>query len=164
MTDPADIALKLAAENMVWANTPLFLLRKLREDPAVRDIKDKCSPSAVYRALRSIAKTKPATFEDKVRPYAYLVALSQMAEPAFFNKAARVRVVHAPWFRYIADYVQETTRPTLSVEIRASPLKPGFATTTGSSKNAFIGTVSPRSAAQGIGSTASANSRKIRGA
>ena len=85
------------------ANTPLFLLRKLRADPEVQRMSTDCDAEDVLDALNAALPSQPQTLEDLVRPYAYLVALSFDQTRSYLERAAKIHAPYHNWFKYIAD-------------------------------------------------------------
>src|SRR4051812_21469407 len=57
------------------ANTPLFLLRKLREDEASRNIAIALPEAEIFRRMKQRLARKPKDLRERVEPYVYLVAL-----------------------------------------------------------------------------------------
>lgn len=105
-----------ATQMYAVANTPLFLIRKLREDSAVFEIAASFSGSVIVDELKAILEREPRTAEDFVRPYVYLGALAQKPEDSFLRQAlalpGRERwdwyefVAGALWEMYMATAVQ----------------------------------------------------------
>lgn len=116
MTSLDNISLERAEASFAVANTPLFLLRRLQSDSAVQDITNSgIGGSTILRALKKAIRLKPRTLHDAVRPYVYLVALSQNRDVSYLEEASRLDAQHFDWFGYIASVLMETYRPT-SVE------------------------------------------------
>ena len=80
------------------ANTPQFLLRKLRADPAVRQIQSQFKGKDVLKALKAAVHHKPNTLRDSVRPYVYLVALFYYLDISYLRGAAKIVAPHFDWF------------------------------------------------------------------
>lgn len=105
-----------AAQMYAVANTPLFLIRKLREDSAVLEIAASFTGSAIADELKAILEREPRTTEDFVRPYVYLSALAQKPEDSFLRQALSLPgherwdwyefVAGALWEMYMATTVQ----------------------------------------------------------
>ena len=103
------------------ANTPLFLLRKLRADRGVQDIHANFTGPQILKALKSAIRKKPTTLDAATRPYAYLVALSMNTEVSYLKQAAELSVPHFDWFEYIANVLVKTRRPTSMQTITVAP-------------------------------------------
>jgi hypothetical protein len=96
----------------VTANTPLFLLRKLRSDPVVRAMALDLSEDEIISALRSAVGQKPTDIREAVLPYLYLVALSIKGKVAPLKQAVDIVAPHAEWFKYIGNYLLQSFTPS----------------------------------------------------
>ncbi len=96
----------------VTANTPLFLLRKLRSDPVVRAMAFDLSEDEIIGALRSAVRRKPTDIRDAVLPYLYLVALSIKGKVVPLKQAVDIGAPHAEWFKYIGNYLLKSFTPS----------------------------------------------------
>jgi hypothetical protein len=104
------------------ANTPLFLLRKLREDPLTREISSSFSGDTLFTELQNALKHRPESLQDYVRPYVYLVALSMKQEDRWLRDAVRIPSVESwNWFRYLQHVLLETYVPTETGTINIPP-------------------------------------------
>lgn len=107
------VELKQVSRAFAVANTPLFLLRKLREDEAVREISKDFSGDEILERLKELLQREPETLRDHVAPYAYLVALAQKPDDRHLRMAA---LIPDPpkwgWFDYIRRVLLETYSPT----------------------------------------------------
>src|SRR5208337_2829318 len=122
MTNFEDANLEQAALNYAVANTPLFLLRKVREDPVTREIADSFSGQAILAELRSSVDRSPENLLDYVRPYVYLVALSMKPEDVHLRAAARLPNIEKwNWLSYLQGVLLETYTPTESAVINLQP-------------------------------------------
>ena len=107
-----DIDLKQACRAFAVANTPLFLLRKLRQDSSVMEISRSFSPEAILKAIDVIFSQAPETLYDHVAPYAYLVALSKLSDGVHLRNALALRAPEQwNWFDYIRNVLIETYSP-----------------------------------------------------
>jgi hypothetical protein len=104
--------LKQAASDFVVANSPLFLLRKLRANPVTTDIARGASPSVVLNALENSLKRRPRTRRSAIKAYVYLVALSMMPNTSHLKKAAALAAPHHEWFEYLAGVLLKTQTST----------------------------------------------------
>lgn len=111
-----DIDLKRAEAAYAVANTPMFLIRKLRSDRTVQTIADRCSAADLYTALRSSLEKKPETLSDVVKPYAYAVALFQKGAISYLRKAKELRFEQFNWFGQVVESLLKMHMPT-SVEV-----------------------------------------------
>jgi hypothetical protein len=113
-----------AAYARAVANTPLFLLRKLQEDPTVRAIADSCTGDELLVAFSESVQQKPNSPEETVLPYVLLVALYFNTQAAYLRKAALVRPNYEDeWLAYILNVLLETYQPATRqiVELKANP-------------------------------------------
>jgi hypothetical protein len=139
MSTPNTINLDQAAATFAISNTPLFLLRRLRADAAVKEISTAWKPKDILKALKSAGKKKPQTLNDAVAPYVYLVALSFNDDVAFLRKAASIAVPHHRWYSYIAQVLIDTYRPTSRLAITPPPkLQIAEATTNSASATTIL--------------------------
>ncbi len=115
------VDLSHAASTYAVANTPLFLVRKLREDPAVSEIAKLFSGDQILAALQLTVQDKPTDLFDYVRPYVYLVALSMKETDTYLRKAMELPNTRKwDWFNYVALALLQTYTPTTSMAVRAS--------------------------------------------
>ena len=101
------------------ANTPLFLLRKLRSDAAVQKISAQNSATRIFQELKLGLKTKPETLTALVEPYVFLVALSQKDTLATLRRAQNLKAPYHPWFQYLAKVLLKSYAPTATAKITA---------------------------------------------
>lgn len=94
------------------ANTPLFLLRKLREDTAVLEISQSFSADAIYSELRTAIIAVPHDIVTTVRPYVYLVALAMKKNEDYLRQVATLPgIANWDWLEYIRQVLLETSSP-----------------------------------------------------
>lgn len=117
MKKPDDIDTLGAEGSFAVANTPLFLLRKLRGDPAVIELARNFSASDILRALKKSIRKRPHSLSDSVRPYVYLIALSIVGDAAELKEASTLAAPDADWFSYLANFIFVTHRPTTYTKI-----------------------------------------------
>src|ERR1700748_30825 len=112
MSQIEEIDLGEAVKMYAISNTPLFLMKRLRESTATTEISRRFGGEEILSALKSIAKLDPTDSSDYVRPYVYLVALSQLPENRFLKSAASIpERGRWDWFDYIARVLVETYSP-----------------------------------------------------
>lgn len=73
---PRDVATPSAKEAVLIANTPVFLLDRLRKDVAVQYVLDSMTPPEIVRALSESLARPVRDASELVPRYVYLVALS----------------------------------------------------------------------------------------
>jgi len=119
MTKIADIDLTLAERDFTVANTPLFLLRRLQRDSAVRRISESMTTEEILSYIRDYVTKEPATVREAVLPYACLVALS--IKPDIFGlKNATLIVPHAwhRWFNYMRTVLVQLSQHISRAEFK----------------------------------------------
>ena len=119
MKTPGQMNLDGAQGIFAAANTPLFLLRKLRADPDVQRINSDCDAEDILEVLNSAVLHKPQTLEDMVRPYAYLVALSLNQTKSYLERGAKIPAPYHVWFQYIAEVLIKTYKAISFSAIKA---------------------------------------------
>lgn len=132
----ADANLSNAARIFSVANTPLFLLRKLREDASVQEIGRSFLPDEILVELRNALSATPADVEDFVRPYVYLVALGTQ-DARHLEKIGALNDVQKwswEWFEYLRQVLSEVSIPTVDQTLKM----PAQATTTVSRTNSAV--------------------------
>lgn len=117
--NPNDANLSQASYVYGIANTPLFLVRKLQDDPAIRALGAECSGEQLVDALRLIAAREPASAVEAVRPYAFLVALWFNPKIEYLKEASNIQTLVYKWYAYIAQVLLETfsTVQSESIEV-----------------------------------------------
>jgi hypothetical protein len=106
-----ELDLTQAAKIYGIANTPLFLIRKLQEDPSVRAISAAYSGPEIVEALRSMVAAEPVDAGEAVRPYALLVALWFKTEIDHLQEAAKLETAIYAWYSYIAEVLVASFSP-----------------------------------------------------
>jgi len=113
-----------AVSALAIANTPLFLVQKLQEDPVVRSVSIHETGEEVLEALKEAVRTKPETLTEAVIPYALLVALYSMPHAAYLQKTSAIQPSYGdPWYAYIRQLLMQTYQPTQRqvLELRVKP-------------------------------------------
>jgi len=114
-----------AASTLAIANTPLFLVQKLQEDPVVRTISTQMTGDEILSELQSTVQKKPETLRESVVPYVLLVALYHNSQAAYLRKATRIQPSYEDqWFVYVRNVLIETYQPTSRqvLELRTGPM------------------------------------------
>jgi hypothetical protein len=84
------------------ANTPLFLLRKLRAHPVVDEIQ-KYHGREILSALRRSVRKRPSDLNDFASPYLYLMAIAAKQDLALLQQAADLPAPYHDWYSIIAN-------------------------------------------------------------
>jgi hypothetical protein len=109
-----DVNLTPASRAYAIANTPLFVVRKLQEDPSVQTLGRECPGEDILASLQAATLARPENPVEAVKPYALLVALWFKPELGYLQEAARIRAQFHPWFGYIAEALISTFSPIQS--------------------------------------------------
>ena len=119
MTTLATTTFEAAEEAYVLANTPLFLLRKLKHDPRVVALAHSESPEQLFDALTTAVTQTPVTLADKLRPFILLIALGIKGELSRLTQALNLTAPAKPeWFNYICRVLIETSLPTTRTTLK----------------------------------------------
>ena len=111
------IDLTEATQAFAVANTPLFLVRKLRADEAVRSLAREFGEQELLEGLRLSIAEQPTDLTSAVRPYAFLVALSLKLQADGIKKAAEISAPNWEWFDYISNYLITSFHPVQTTRI-----------------------------------------------
>lgn len=122
------------------ANTPHFLIEKLRADPAVRSINSIFKGEDVLNELEAAVNDKPPTLRAALRPYAYLVALFLNPNISYLERAAKLPAPNFDWYEYIGNVLIKEYQSTSHTIINAPAqlTKPLFSQRTTASKTHFV--------------------------
>ena len=112
------------------ANTPLFLVRKLQEDPAVRATSERYAGEEIVATLREVIKAEPNTPEDAVLPYMLLVALAFKHTIEHLQRASELETEIFNWYSYIAQALLLSFSPIKqsTIEVQGSLSSPSLST------------------------------------
>lgn len=113
-----ELGLAEAAETYAIANSPLFLVRKLQDDPVIRNIAERYSSQEIIEGLRESITSKPSTIIDAVCPYALLVALWFKPEISGLDEAAGIPAPDFHWYGFAASALLSTFSAVQSQNIR----------------------------------------------
>lgn len=118
MTLVSKIDLSNADRIFATANTPLYLVRNLQSDRAVRMIARQVPAQEILNELASALKTEAVDFRSSVYPYVLLVALSLNTRNRFLTKATTYPAPHHRWYAYCADYLAKNFKATSMTELQ----------------------------------------------
>jgi hypothetical protein len=113
--DPID--LREAEKSVAVANTPIFLARRLRENPALQRALKLHGAEKIFGALGIISVRKPSDLKQATEVYFYLVALSLDNDASWLHRARALPSPYIKWFGEIADYLISTTKPTFIASV-----------------------------------------------
>jgi hypothetical protein len=123
MTVLEPVDLRDAELAVAIANTPLFLARRLYENPAVKRALDVHGAEKIFNALRSIIERKPQTLNQATEAYFYLAALSFSEDLSWLRKASKFNAHYIKWFKGISEYLISTARPTVTLSLQSHSLQ-----------------------------------------
>ena len=103
-----------AASYLTVANTPIFLVNKLRRDSQMAVLANKLSSTELVTNIARCLKRPPSNVYEEVEPYVYLVALAMKGDIRFLKEFTQVSDENYRWFAYLADYLFRTTTATLT--------------------------------------------------
>lgn len=115
---PRGIATATAKEAVLVANSPSFLLDRLRKDIAVRYVLDSMTLPGIVEALRTGLRTRPDDPSSLVVLYVYLVALSA-SDPAdrdIWKQIESLDLSRLEWGEVIRKLIMADAIPTTTME------------------------------------------------
>src|SRR5579862_6819074 len=107
-----DLNLKAAGSLFLIANTPLFLIARLKSDVAAQTMAS-WESSDIFRFLRRSLSRRPSTLEKSVAPYVALAALALQQDAVGLKKAGRYEPRNHRWYKEICDFLIRSTQPTI---------------------------------------------------
>jgi hypothetical protein len=124
---PYGIATPSAKEAVLVANTPSFLLDRLRKDIAVQFVLDNMRPPEIVRALQDGLATPPTDVTALVPLYVYLVALSSVdpRDQEIWKQIRSLDLSRLEWGETMRRLICADAVPTTTLEFTiSSPSKP----------------------------------------
>src|SRR5579864_3025370 len=115
---PRAIATASAKEAVLVANTPSFLVDRLRKDIAVQYVLDSMTPPQIVQALRE-ALSRPITDPTELVPrYVYLVALSTIdpQNQEIWDQIKSLDLSQLEWGEAIRRLMRVEAVPTTTLE------------------------------------------------
>lgn len=118
MTAITSVNLSNAEAAYTVANTPLFLVRKLRSDPAVMQIAQKNAGENLFADLVQALGKEPKSLSEYVAPYALVIALSQQQNQNFLRRALSLSSPYHHWFSYITNHLVQSIIPRMTTNVK----------------------------------------------
>jgi hypothetical protein len=115
---PFSLATDSAKEALLVANTPAFLLERLRKDVAVQTVLDNMTGAEIVAALRDVLARAPKGPVELVPAYVYLVALSS-ADPqdrGLWKQISSLDLSGLEWGNTIRALISAEAVPTTTLE------------------------------------------------
>jgi hypothetical protein len=130
------VDLSSAQSAFMVANSPLFLLRKLRDDPTVATIARRSRGATILSQLRRSLSREPRALHTAVVPYVYLVALSMQPDIKYLREASALPAPHHAWYTYLSGVLLQSYKPT-TVQMVTVPSKEAERSTINASSNNY---------------------------
>jgi hypothetical protein len=124
---PRAIATPSAKEAVLIANTPSFLLDRLRKDIAVQYVLDSMTPPEIVSALREALARPAKEAADLVPRYVYLTALSTVdpQDQEVWKQIVSLDLSQLEWGEAIRRLIRAEAVPTTTLDFAlSSPLRP----------------------------------------
>jgi len=124
---PRAIATPSAEEAVLIANTPAFLLERLRKDIAVQYVLDSMSGREIVSALRDALARPPKDVAEIVPLYVYLAALSSVdpEDQELWEQIRSLDLSHLEWGEAIRRLIYAAAVPTTTLDFSlSSPARP----------------------------------------
>ena len=100
--------------NYAVSNTPLFFLRKLREDPTPAELAREYSGDEIFDALRRSLKATIDTRTDYVSPYVFLMALARNPDLKYLKSVEKLEGQERfDWFKYLWRVLMDSYSPVI---------------------------------------------------
>jgi hypothetical protein len=112
MSFPQWISTANAEANFVVANTPNFLIRKMRDDPAALALSQSLNGQQILEIFKSCVSSEPTSMRELVIPYICLSALSRKENVSYL--VAATAFMPTSQFKWMTTYnkiLVETYRP-----------------------------------------------------
>jgi hypothetical protein len=98
--------LRNANETVLVANTPSYLLDRLRKDNAVAQIAQTLPTAAILATLRESSARDPERVQDVVQRYVYLVAASMKDPSEIWPELAEINLRKLEWGDQLRDLIR----------------------------------------------------------
>jgi hypothetical protein len=115
------LATPSAQEALLIANTPVFLLNRLRKDVAVQTVLDNMSSEEIVAALHNALARVPSSPVELVPAYVYLTALSSVdpQDEGLLREISSLDLSRLEWGDAIRSMILAEAVPTITLEIPA---------------------------------------------
>lgn len=113
------VDMSTANEAVLVANTPSFLLDRLRRDAAVAYVAGSLKTSQILDALTQLSEIPPSSPRELVERYVYLIALGQKNASEVWPRLDELDLSHLEWGNQIRETMKAERISTTHVEIGA---------------------------------------------
>jgi hypothetical protein len=101
-----------AREAVLFANTPSYILSRIRKDASAAYVAETLSAEQILEGLRNMLETPDADVHRLVRVYVYLVSLALKEDVSKFSSELRsLNLSGVQWARQIADSILSEQTP-----------------------------------------------------
>lgn len=111
-----------ASKSYLLANTPLFLLVRLQDDPVVHDLAKRFSSTELLENLKSSLQAHPNTLEEVVWPYVLMTAIFLSGNFVDLQEAAGLPASNFRWYSWIAAALVANSSPLNRTVVEISPV------------------------------------------
>jgi hypothetical protein len=120
---PFSLLTEAAKEAVLIANTPAFLLERLRRDISAQTVADSMSSREIMDALRSLLAQRIAGASQLVLAYVYLAALASSIDArdaTLLEQFRALELSNLEWGRAIRELIISEAVPTSTLEIQVA--------------------------------------------
>lgn len=114
-----ELDLSNANEVVLVANTPTYLLDRLRKDASVAHISQTVSATEILDALRATSATEPQRVQDVVQRYIYLAALAMKDPSEIWPGLAEIDLKKLEWGDQLREMIKAESVATNRIVIAA---------------------------------------------
>lgn len=123
MIDLEPINLNVAKASFALANVPMYIARRLREDPAIVEIAVNNSSNDLVSAFHEHISKEPSSLREQVYPFAIAVALAIKQDVKSLRYIAGLDVEKFRWLKEVIDGLIDlqsasTTTATLTSDVQ----------------------------------------------
>jgi hypothetical protein len=111
---------KSAAQHFMLANTPLYIVRKLRREQLVVRFAQITTGRVLYDNFIESISSPGSDLYEEVNPYIFLVALLIKREKTFLVEALKADARHHKWIREILAFLVAECSPVNQFMLDAS--------------------------------------------
>ncbi|QCB54274.1 hypothetical protein E5675_07390 [Sphingopyxis sp. PAMC25046] len=117
MIDLEAINLNAAKAHFALANVPMYIARKLREDPAILNIALHNDADALFAEFVNRVSSEPASLREQVYPFALAVAAALKQDTPALKQMATLDLHHFGWLSDMISGLIEQ-QPSAATEAR----------------------------------------------
>jgi hypothetical protein len=119
---PPNLDLSGPESSYVVANTPMYLIRKIRNDDSVALVSRSLSPDQILDAYKEAVQQEPKTLRDFVVPHVCLVALSRSKTVEQLRASTRIKHrLEYKWLDFVQRYLLDTYQSVTTADFTVKP-------------------------------------------